>query len=200
MVGIHLAVNVVLDADKNAVWLHAGDPDAVLQDGARVCAAVYGVAISEKFDIVIASCGGYPKDICLYQAQKGLNHASIAAKPGGKILLLAACPQGVGDDAYYNYVCQFATPEEVLEDFRRIGFRMGAHKAYLFGRTLTTHDVVVASELDMSTLNTCHVRAADPHEIIREWVEGFDGRPRVAVIPNANTTYFYMKAESPEGG
>ncbi len=191
MIGIDLAVNVVMDANKQAVWLMAGQPVDVLRQGARICADVYGVAISNKFDIVIASCGGYPKDICLYQAQKGLNLASQALKPGGRILLLAASPQGVGDDIYFDYVTHFSHPEDVLRDFQKIGFRMGAHKAYLFGRTLTHFDVAVFSDLDPGILRQCHLRAADPTTVIQEWVTEFDGRPRIAVVPNANTTYFY---------
>ncbi len=193
MVGIDLVIDVVMDADKNIVRLIAGSPMEVLKEGAVTCARVYGVAITEEFDIVIASCGGYPKDICLYQAQKGLNLASQAVKQGGRILLLAACPQGVGDDIYFDYVCQFATPWEVLEDFQKLEFKMGAHKAYLFGRTLTNFDVAVASDLDPGILKKCHLRAADPSVVIREWVETFEGQPRVAVVPNANTTYFHVK-------
>jgi len=193
MIGLDLAVNVVLDANKNIVRLLAGNPVEVLKEGAKTCAAVYGVAIEEKFDIIIASCGGHPKDICLYQAQKGLNLASQAVKKGGHILLMAATPKGVGDDIYFDYVSQFTTPEEVLSDFKKNGFKMGAHKAYLFGRTLTNYDVAVFSDLDAGVLKKCHLRAADPTAIIKEWVDGFEGRPRVGVIPNANTSYFYNK-------
>ena len=193
MIGIDLAINVVLDADKEVASLLAGAPGAVLKKGAETCAKIYGVEIDKKFDIVIASCGGYPKDICLYQAQKGLNLASQAVKPGGKILLLAACPQGVGDDIYFDYVCQFATPDEVLEDFQQLKFKMGAHKAYLFGRTIVSYDVAVVSDLDPDILKRCHLRAADPSVIISEWMEEFKGRPALAIVPNANTTYFYQR-------
>ncbi len=193
MVGIDLAINFVLDADRKPVQLSAGKPSAVLESCAAMCAKVYGVVIEEKFDIVVASCGGYPKDICLYQAQKGLNLASHALKPGGHILLLAASPQGVGDDIYFDYVSQFTSPEEVIRDFKSSGFRMGAHKAYLFGRTLVNYDVAVFSDLDPGILRKCHLRAAQPAAIIEEWVSAFAGTPKVAIIPNANTTYFYHK-------
>jgi hypothetical protein len=68
---------------------------------------------------------------------------------------------------------------------------MGAHKAYLFGRTLSEFDVAVSSELDAGVLHTCHLRSADPSRVVGEWVDNFAGTPRVGVIPNANTTYFY---------
>jgi nickel-dependent lactate racemase len=193
MSGIDFAVNYVLDAEKNTVHLSAGDPSEVLEDCAGVCANVYGVPVDEKFDIVVASCGGHPKDICLYQAQKGLNLASQALKPGGHILLLAASPQGVGDDIYFDYVSRFTSPEEVIQDFKSAGFRMGAHKAYLFGQTLVNFDVAVFSELDPGILRKCQLRAADPADVVEEWVSEFNGTPRVAVVPNANTTYFYPK-------
>ena len=195
MVGIDLAVNFIMAPSKEVVQVLAGDPLQMLLEGANTCAALYGVAIEDKFDIVVASCGGYPKDICLYQAQKGLNLASQAVKKGGHILLLAASTQGVGDDVYFDYVSQFTSPEEVLTDFKEQGFRMGAHKAYLFGRTLSEYDVAVSSELDAGVLHTCHLRAADPSKVVGEWVENFDGSPRVGVIPNANTTYFYRPAK-----
>ncbi|AFM25920.1 nickel-dependent lactate racemase [Desulfomonile tiedjei] len=190
MVGIHLVVNLVLDSDKQPVSALAGHPVSVLTAGAEVCRSVYGVKISGKFDVVVASCGGHPRDICLYQAQKGLNLASQTLKHGGKILLLAACPQGVGDDVYYEYVSRFRTPQEVLEHFRSLGFKMGAHKAYLFGRTLDNFDVAIASELDTAILDRCLLRSAEPEEQIRRWIEEFEGTPRVAVVPNANTTFF----------
>ncbi len=192
LIGIDWAVNVVLDAHKNTVHLAAGQPGAVLNRGAEVCRELYGVGIDTRFDIVVASCGGYPKDICLYQSQKGLNLASRAVKPGGQILLLAACPQGIGDDIYFDYVCQFAAPEEVLADFKAMKFKMGAHKAYLFGRTLVDYDVAISSELDPGILKQCLLRAAEPAKIVAEWVTRFSGRPKIAVVPDANTTYFYL--------
>jgi nickel-dependent lactate racemase len=195
MVGIDLSINFVMAPNKDVVKVLVGLPLDTLREGAQSCSELYGVEIDDSYDIVVASCGGYPKDICLYQAQKGLNLASQAVREGGHILLLAASPQGVGDDVYFDYVSQFTSPEEVLADFRKQGFRMGAHKAYLFGRTLSRFDVAVFSELDPGVLQKCHLRAADPSEIIKEWVDNFDGRPRIGIIPNANTTYFYKREQ-----
>lgn len=195
MVGVDLAVNFIMAPSKEVVQVLAGEPLKMLLEGATTCAALYGVEIEEEFDIVIASCGGYPKDICLYQAQKGLNLASQAVKKGGHILLLAASTQGVGDDVYFDYVSQFTSPEEVLADFKEQGFRMGAHKAYLFGRTLNQFDVAVSSELDPGVLQKCHLRSADPSRVVGEWVDAFEEKPKIGVIPNANTTYFYRSAQ-----
>ncbi len=193
MIGVDLVVNVVLDSDKRVAGLWAGEPLAVLERGAAACAGVYGVAIADKYDLALASCGGHPKDICLYQAQKGLNLASQAVKPGGRIILLAACPQGVGDDVYYEYVGRFGSCAEVMDDFRDLGFKMGAHKAYLFGRSLMNFQVVVDSSLPEATLSRCHIPGGDAQAAIDSWASSAPAGARVAIIPNANTTYFYVQ-------
>lgn len=200
MVGLDLAVNVVLDKDKQVVGLWAGEPEAVLAAGSEVCASVYGVTIEKPYDIVVASCGGHPKDICLYQAQKGLNLASRAAVSGGRILLLAACGQGVGDEDYFEYVCRFDTPAAVFDDFKEHGFRMGAHKAFLFSRTLDAFEVAVSSEMDPSVLSRCMLeKAGDPQEHLNKWLNSLQGRVRVGVVPNANATYFSHAAGGVSG-
>ena len=72
-----------------------------------------------------------------------------------------------------------------------LGFKMGAHKAYLFGMTLANYDVAVLSDLDPAILRRCQLRAADPSKIISEWVDRFEYKPQLALVPDANTTYFY---------
>lgn len=193
MVGIDFAVNIVMNPNKEVTGVFAGDPDDVLSRGADLCAKVYGIALQEKFDIVIASCGGYPKDITLYQAQKGLNLAAQALKPNGKILLLAYCEQGVGDPVYYDYTSMFQCMEDAMKDFRQRQFRMGLHKCYLFGCTTTHHEAVLHTELDAETIKKCLLTKKNAQETIDEWLRSFQGQPRIGVIPYANTTYFYKQ-------
>lgn len=192
MLGLHLAVNVINDAQKQPVWLGVGQPRDVLQAGAEVCAKVYGVRISEPYDLAVASCGGHPKDICLYQAQKGLNMASMAVKPGGRLLLLAACAQGVGDDDYLDYVCRFDSMQATVDDFRCNEFRMGAHKAWLFGKSVLHYEVVLDSHLPPNVVRQCHLEPGDAGKTLARWLADLPHGARVAVVPNANTTYFHQ--------
>lgn len=192
MVGIDFAVNVVLNTGKEAVRVLAGQPEAVLIQGAETCAAVYGVELERKYDIILASCAGYPKDIGTYQAQKGFNLVSSAVKKGGKILLLVAFHRGFGDDIFFDYICPFAEPKEVMKDFRNFGYTMGARKADLFGGTLVNLKANDFDSPDTGIMRHCHLRAANPSTIVEEWVDDFEGIPEVAVIPHAVTTYFLI--------
>ena len=40
------------------------------------------VAVDEPFDIVVTSNSGYPLDLNLYQAVKGMSAAALVVKPG----------------------------------------------------------------------------------------------------------------------
>jgi nickel-dependent lactate racemase len=190
MIGIDFAINVVLNTDAQVVRILAGEPDAVLQEGAETCAAVHGLELGNKYDIILASCAGYPKDISAYQAQKSFSLVSHAVKEGGKILLLVAFRKGFSEDVYFDYVCPFAEPETVMNDFTNFGYTMGARRADLFGGMLANYKASDFDDLDSEIMRHCHLRAADPSTIMEEWVDDFKGTPEVGVIPHAATTYF----------
>jgi hypothetical protein len=51
------------------------------RQGSRLVAERGMVSVSVRADIVVASAGGFPKDINLYQAHKGLDNAAYFAYP-----------------------------------------------------------------------------------------------------------------------
>lgn len=64
--------------------------------GCRMVEDIYGVPIKEKTDLVIASAGGYPKDINFYQATKATENALAACKDDGVVIALLEC-RDIGD-------------------------------------------------------------------------------------------------------
>ncbi|MBN1599183.1 MAG: nickel-dependent lactate racemase [Bacteroidales bacterium] len=61
-------------------------------------------AIKEQFDLVIASGGGYPKDINFIQAHKAMHNASAFVRDGGKLIILAECIDGIGSKYFMQYL------------------------------------------------------------------------------------------------
>ena len=59
--------------------------------GCTMAQEIFGVSINGKADVVIASAGGFPKDINLYQGSKSIGNAFMAAKPDGVVILLLEC-------------------------------------------------------------------------------------------------------------
>ena len=89
-------INVVPNLDGEIAGIFAGNWISAWQDACNMVVDMYGVPIAERADIVIATAGGYPKDINLYQSQKTIDNASYAMKPGGASIILAECPL-IGD-------------------------------------------------------------------------------------------------------
>jgi len=89
--GINLVVR-----DGQYLALCCGHWRSAWEKSCRIVHAAFGVPIAEQSDIVIASCGGFPRDIDLYQGTKSLLNASQAVKPGGTLLFLAECREGGG--------------------------------------------------------------------------------------------------------
>lgn len=55
---------------------------------------------SGRFETVIASCGGYPKDINFIQSHKAIDNAAMFVRDGGLLLVYAECRDGIGSKTF----------------------------------------------------------------------------------------------------
>lgn len=190
LAGVRLAINVALTSSKEPAAIFAGDPPTVLRRAAQETSRLYGHKLEKTYDVVIASCGGSPKDICLYQAQKALDAARRCVAPDGKILMLAECAHGIGDDIYEDYVKLFSSQEDLLRDFSQRTFKMGAHKAFLFARVATANELVLHTQLSEAEVSRCLLRKGDAQTTLDAW---YAQKPQAstAIITHANSTFFY---------
>ena len=77
------------------------------------------VSVPALADIVLVSAGGYPKDVNLYQAQKALDNATYAVRPGGIIILIAECIEGLGNQTFATWMMEARSPDDLLERIQR---------------------------------------------------------------------------------
>ena len=84
-------VNVVLNPEGQHAGILAGNYVTAWEKACRLIDHIYGVPIKEQADLVIASAGGFPKDMNLYQTSKTIDNASHAVKSGGVVVLLTEC-------------------------------------------------------------------------------------------------------------
>jgi len=84
-------VNVVFTPEGKFAKIVAGHWYDAWREGCRYVEKIFGVPITAKADLVIASAGGFPKDINLYQASKTIDNAFMAVKDDGVVILLLEC-------------------------------------------------------------------------------------------------------------
>lgn len=145
--GVDFIVNVVLDEHKQIVRAVAGDLVKAHRKGCKFLDQMYLKKIDSRADIVLVSQGGAPKDLNLYQTQKALDNAKHAVKPGGTIILIGSCREGLGEKVFEQWMLSAPTPESMIE---RIGrdFQLGGHKAAAIAMVLKNAEIYLVSELD----------------------------------------------------
>ena len=189
MIGVHYAVNAILDKDKKLVHALAGEPVAIMAAGIPLSRSVCQVPVTKQYDIVFASCGGMPKDINLYQAQKAQTNASLITKDGGTIILVAKCPEGVGSQGYWDFMQDVHNTDEVINKFKNTAFQIGPHKAFLFARIAKRLNTILISDIEQSTVGKLFLTPAlGADTALQIALASSLPTPSIAVLPHAVAT------------
>ena len=85
-------INFAYDANGDFAKIVAGHWHTAWQEGCKFVNQIFGIPIAQKAELVIATAGGFPKDINLYQGCKMIDNAMMACKEGGSMIFLLECP------------------------------------------------------------------------------------------------------------
>lgn len=194
IIGVHFALNAVLNDHKEIVHVLAGDPGAVMANGIPLARQICQVRVSQLYDLVIASPGGHPKDINLYQAQKGLAHACLIAAPGASVILAAACPEGTGSRGYETWMQGMHNHAQVLADFAKQGFRVGPHKAYQISRDASRVHLSFLSEMEPAFAEHLLLNPISQLQpALDAAVKTLQAGARIAIMPIASATIPFIQ-------
>jgi nickel-dependent lactate racemase len=152
-VGVDFILNVVTNEAKEVVFVAAGEVHAAWRKAVDVSASMYEAPFDKQVDVAITCASGRPRDINVYQAQKGLDHADRITRPGGAIILAAECPEGFGEDVFEDWINRRWEPSKVMREIKA-NFVLGGHKAYGFAKVSNEKEVYLVSSLtaDQSSL------------------------------------------------
>jgi lactate racemase len=196
ILNVQFALNSVLNNEKSIVSTFFGDPSDVMKMAIPVSTKICQTRAEKKADLVIASVGGNPKDINLYQSQKALSHASLLTKDGGVVVLIAACPEGSGSRFHEEFMQGIATPQQAMEKFRSIEFRVGPHKAFQFSRELFRIHVILISEMNPDLVKQLLlVPAANIKEAVSIAKKWLPDEYTIALMPYATNTIPLLKLD-----
>jgi nickel-dependent lactate racemase len=181
-------LNVVLAPAGGWVRVVAGHYDVAHRAGCETVDQMCRVQIDQPYDLVLASAGGFPLDIDLRQAHKGMENAARALRPGGVLIYFAECREGTGSTAIEKMVEKFSSTQEMEWDLRS-GFVVGAHKAFWLARLGDRVKVLLVSNLPEALVRKCHLHpTAEPENAIAQELRRRGTGARVAYIPHAGIT------------
>ena len=181
-------LNVVLNEKNELLKIFAGDYIDAHLEAAKFVDEVYGTVIEKEADLVIATCGGYPKDINVYQLQKTMDNAWCAVKPGGIVIILGECCEGSGSAAYEQLMRENNTPEKV-EATIKAAFEIGAHKAYAVTRLMKKAEFILVSSLDENLAkDLLFTPAANIQSAIEMACKKLGPNPSIILMPQGSLT------------
>ncbi|MFP5207446.1 MAG: nickel-dependent lactate racemase [Acidobacteriota bacterium] len=108
-------VDVTLTPAREISGIFAGAPEQAHAAGVAFWGATSTVELEERVDAAITSAAGYPLDLTFYQTIKGITAAEHLVKPGGKILVLAECREGIGSPEFAAMLRRYAGAREYLD-------------------------------------------------------------------------------------
>jgi nickel-dependent lactate racemase len=190
-------VNVVPNADGDYAGIFAGNWVSAWQEGTKLVDEIYGVEIPALADIVIASAGGSPKDINLYQTGKTMDFASHAVRKGGAVIVVSECPDILEPPEFPQWFQYPSTLE--MERALRADFSIPGWVAFkeVECSDLATYIMITRPENAELVRKAGILPAATMEEALKEAYKKCGTRePRIMLMPQGANTLPVLKEKS----
>ena len=139
-------VNAVLNKNNEIVAMVAGDIIEAHREGVTILDQVVKVKVDSLADVVVAACP-FPTGLSLYQASFGATVAKPIVKKGGVIILVAHCPEGLGEKEFVDLLTKFSSHQELLHTLSRPDFfKCGQWGVQGWAEILEVASVIMVSE------------------------------------------------------
>lgn len=100
MLGGALALNVVIDEQRRPAFVNFGEVVASHLEAVAFARRYARVPVGRRFHTVVTSAAGYPLDKTYYQTVKGMVGPLEILEPGGDLIVVSACSEGMGSKHY----------------------------------------------------------------------------------------------------
>lgn len=188
LVGPVFGLNIVANGEGQQCALCCGHWQKAWEQSCRVVHENFGLPIDHLADVVVVSCGGYPKDLNLYQAVKSLLNAAQALKPGGTLVFLAECPEGGGAPDFFDWI--HSLDRNTLDADLRAAFTIAGYIFYASVEAIDRCQVKMLSAIDPLVASRMHLSAYDELDALLADVS-FSGKD-VYVMPFGGFTVPYL--------
>ena len=175
--------NVVINAEKEAIFAVAGDMEKAHEKGCEFLSSLCKVD-ARPADIVISTNGGYPLDQNIYQAVKGMTAAEATVKKGGVIIMMAKSNDGHGGEHFYHQMADEPDMEKTLRIFLERGRNETVPDQWqtqIFIRVLQKATVVYVSEAPDEMVKGLHMVPAHSLEEAMQIAEKLVGKKNATI-------------------
>ena len=190
-------LDVTLTQDRQISGVFAGHPVKAHAAGVDFLNLTSLQRLPEPADAVITSAAGYPLDLTFYQATKGITAAQHLVKPGGRILIVAECAEGVGSPEFARKMAGLTSFDRFLDEITRTSVEVDqwqVEKLALTGQKFNLFFYTPGvSKADLGFLGARAFQNLD--DAIGAMLDGLPQGARVALVPEG--PYTFARAEEP---
>jgi nickel-dependent lactate racemase len=149
--------NVIAGHNGKIAAAVSGNYVEAFYEGCKIVDKMDGIDINEKADLVIATAGGFPKDINFYQTSKTIINVKEAVSEGGTMIILSQCSEGLGgnqdvQDMLLNYDNLLDREKELRREYT-----ISKDIAYIFCEIASKYDVIFVSDLNPDFLKKANI-------------------------------------------
>ena len=176
-------ITLVTDAEFRLASIFAGHWRKSWEAACDEVRRIYTVPIKEKADVVITSCGGFPKDESLYQGTKAVDNVISALKDGGTLILLLEGRNGGGSPDYFDWIKPLVNG--TFEKELRENFTVGGYIFFLNCEQASRFNILMYSSIPAETVKPMGIKAYDDLDKLLSDVD-LEGKS-IYVIPTGST-------------
>ena len=190
-----LSLNVTINKSKEITAVFAGEMIQAHEAGCAFARRSVMRPVAEPYDIVITTNSGYPLDLNLYQAVKGMSAAYQVVKQGGAIVIAAECAEGIGHGHFEDLLQERETPTALLDLINSPGFsRFDQWEAQILAQILLKAEVhLYAENLSDQSIRDAHLTPCRSiEETVATLLERFGTEARICVLPMGPLTIPYV--------
>jgi nickel-dependent lactate racemase len=184
-------LNVATNRDRQVTGVFAGDYLEAHRAGCDFVRESAMRPVGRRFPIVITTNSGYPLDLNLYQAVKGMAAAEEIVEPGGTIVMVAECREGVGHGDFAHLLERADSPSAILGMIESAGFQMlDQWQVQILARILHRHRVLLYSDrLAPEEIRRAHLTPiADVESTVARLRDEYGDSAPVCVLPQGPLT------------
>ena len=185
-------VNLVMNTQMRLAAIFSGHYLTSWEQACRTVNRIYQVDVPRKADVVITSCGGFPKDISLYQGTKAIDNVESALKPGGTLILVIEAREGGGPAEYFGWSKDLLAG--TIEQRLREHFTVAGYVFFLNCEQAQRYNILLYSSIDPKAVEPMGIRAFSDVGALRD-APRLPGQT-VYVIPNGSTVIPHIVKEA----
>ena len=133
--------------------------------------------------MIIASCGGFPKDMSLYQGTKTIDNVEFGLKEGGTLILIIEARDGGGPEEYFGWIDSWV--DGTMEEKLRSHFTVPGYIFLLNCEQAMRYRLMMLTSVKQETVAPMGIEAYQDVDALLKAAD-LQGK-RIYVIPNGAT-------------